>query len=313
VHVDVAIVPRLRGAREQTCIIMLEDLVDDAQYCKGIPEGPFLRDSPALTRKLPYSNQNLCYPDLPAVRLAARPSAAQLQGSDVVTEHPSSPARRLSRRDALLLGGASALALSAAWGLPVLAQRRSQGPAEVPVAELMKPGALPDLVLGKPDAPITVVEYASMTCGHCANFHNKVFPELKQKYIETGKVRFVFREFPLDDRAAAASMIARCAGEAKAMPMVSVLFARQEDWAFAGEKVVPELLKFAKQAGFTEQSFNQCLTDQKLLENVTAIKNRGSETFGVSSTPTFFVNGKRLAGAGTLEDFAKAFAPLLKS
>ena len=97
------------------------------------------------------------------------------------------------------------------------------------------------------------------------------------------------------------------------LPLVSVLFARQDDWAFVADKVVSELLKYAKQAGFTEQSFNQCLTDQKLLENVTAIKNRGAETFGVTSTPTFFVNGKRLAGGVTLDDFEKAFAPLLKS
>ena len=98
--------------------------------------------------------------------------------------------------------------------------------------ELLKPGPLPDLIIGNADAPITVVEYASMTCGHCANFHTNVFPTLKEKYVDTGKVRFIMREFPLDNLAAAASMLARCAGEGKAFPLISALFAKQDDWAF---------------------------------------------------------------------------------
>ena len=176
----------------------------------------------------------------------------------------------------------------------------------------MKAGSLPDLVLGKADAPITVVEYASMTCGHCATFHNKVFPALKEKYIDAGKVRLVFREFPLDNLAAAASMLARCAGGEKTLPLISVLFAKQEEWAFVKGDPRPELFKVAKQAGFTQESFDKCLADQKLLEDITAVRTRGAETFGVSSTPTFFINGKKLAGA-SLDDFEKAFAPILKS
>ena len=96
----------------------------------------------------------------------------------------------------------------------------------------MKPGPLPDLVLGKADATVTVVEYASMTCGHCAHFHTKVFPTLKEKYVDTGKVRFILREFPLDNLAAAASMLARCAGGGKSFPLIAALFAKQDDWAF---------------------------------------------------------------------------------
>ena len=235
-----------------------------------------------------------------------------------MTDLPTLPLRhrRIVRRDLLkLAAGAVAISVAAAWGLslPVLAQRKkAAGPSEVPMEELMKAGSLPDLVLGKADAPITVVEYASMTCGHCATFHNKVFPALKEKYIDAGKVRLVFREFPLDNLAAAASMLARCAGGEKTFPLISVLFAKQEEWAFVKGDPRPELFKVAKQAGFTQESFDKCLADQKLLEDITAVRTRGAETFGVSSTPTFFINGKKLAGA-SLDDFEKAFAPILKS
>jgi protein-disulfide isomerase len=211
-----------------------------------------------------------------------------------------------------MAAGAAALSAIAAWGLslPVLAQRKKAGPNEISVDELMKPGPLSDLVVGNADAPVTVVEYASMTCGHCAHFHTTVFPTLKEKYVDTGKVRFVMREFPLDNLAAAASMLARCAGEGKSFPLISVLFAKQDDWAFVKGDPRPELLKFAKQAGFTQESFEKCLTDQKLLEDISAVRTRAADTFGVNATPTFFVNGKKLNGVA-LEDFEKAFSPIL--
>ena len=152
----------------------------------------------------------------------------------------------------------------------------------------------------------------NMTCGHCAHFHTKVFPELKQKYIDTGKVHFIMREFPLDNLAVAAAMLARCAGGDKTFPLISALFAKQDEWAFVRSDPRPELLKFAKQAGFTKESFDKCLTDQKLLDDVVAVRTRASQVFGVDATPTFFVNGKRLEGV-SIEDFDKAFAPILKS
>jgi protein-disulfide isomerase len=222
-------------------------------------------------------------------------------------------------RRRLLQVSASAVALSAAaaWGLtaPASAQRRKgSAPAEVSVDELMKPGALPDMVFGSAEAPVTVVEYASMTCGHCANFHNKVLPKIKEKYIDPGKVRWILREFPLDDRATAASVLARCTGDDKVFPFVSALFAKQDDWAFVNENsFVPSLMKFGKQAGFTEDSFKTCLRDQKLMDAVLATRERAATEFGVNSTPTFFINGKRLAGAPTVEEFEKAFASVSKS
>jgi protein-disulfide isomerase len=218
-----------------------------------------------------------------------------------------------TRRAALGLAtaAASGAALIALMPGDVLAQQK-KGPAEVPVEELMKAGDLADTAIGAADAKITVVEYGSMTCGHCANFATKVFPEFKTKYIDTNKVRFVFREFPLDNLAAAASMLARCAGGDKTFPMVETLYEKQADWAFTNGNPVPKLFDIAKQAGFTQESFDKCLTDQKLLEQITAQRTAASDKFGVSSTPTFFVNGKRLQETPTVAAFDKLIEPLLK-
>ncbi|WP_417999873.1 DsbA family protein [Hyphomicrobium sulfonivorans] len=209
-----------------------------------------------------------------------------------------------------VLTAACATALGAALALPLAAQ--SRGPSEVPVAELMKPVGLPDLAIGPDDAKVTVVEYASMTCGHCATFTNNVWPDFKKKYIDSGKVRYVFREFPLDNLAAAASMLARCAGNDKALPMIEVLFEKQNEWAFGEGNPVPRLFEIAKQAGFTQESFDKCLTDQKLLDDITAGRTRASEVFGVSATPTFYVNGKKLEGGNTMDKFDAAIEPLLE-
>jgi protein-disulfide isomerase len=219
----------------------------------------------------------------------------------------------MGRRDLILtvmaaIGGAAAWQ----WAAPVRAQERNgNSPAQVSVNELMQPGPLPDLTFGSPNAPITLVEYASLTCPHCAAFHNNVLPQLRQKYIATGKVRLVLREFPLDNLAAAAAMLGRCAGESKAFALFAVLYARQTEWAFVA-KPVPELFRFAKFADFTKTSFDTCLKDQKLLDDVAAVRARASKEFGVTVTPTFFVNGQRLERGATFEDFEKAFAPLLK-
>jgi len=129
----------------------------------------------------------------------------------------------------------------------------------VPASELMKPDALPEMAMGDEKAPVTIIEYASMTCPHCAHFQETTFPEIKKRYIDTGKVRWIFREFPLDNLAAAAFMLARCAGKddnEKYFALVDTLFRQQRQWAV--EKPIPPLLAIAKQAGLTEQSFNAC-------------------------------------------------------
>lgn len=175
------------------------------------------------------------------------------------------------------------------------------------VAVLMEPGPLDDIALGESDAPNTVVEYASMTCTHCARFHNTVFPELKEQYVDTGKVRYILREFPLDGLAVAAFMLARCAGPDRYHPMVDGLFETQSTWAVPGEDGKDKLLLIAKQAGFSQESADKCLADKELFDKIVEVRQRAHEKFGVDSTPTFFVNGKRLTGSPELKNFEARF------
>ena len=218
---------------------------------------------------------------------------------------------RTTRRQFLL--AASSLALAAAFaggGLDLLSQGAlAQTVAE---AELMQPGPLGDQVLGDEKAPVTIIEYASMTCPHCAHFALTTFPQLKEKYIDTGKVKYILREFPFDPIAAGAFMLARCAGDKeKYYAMVDLLFRTQATWAV--DKPLQPMLATVKQAGFTEDSFKKCLSDQKVLDGINWVRDRAQKQFKVSSTPTFFINGQMTVGAVSFEDMQKLIDPLLKS
>jgi protein-disulfide isomerase len=193
---------------------------------------------------------------------------------------------------------------------PAAAVAAKEPDAKVDVAKLMTPGTLKDIALGKDDAPVTVIEYASMTCPHCARFHEATLPEITKKYVDTGKVRMILREFPFDPRAAAAFMLARCSPEDKYYPMVSVLFQQQQTWA-AAEDAQAALLQISKLAGFSEESFKACLTNQKLLDDVNAVRERASKEFGVESTPTFFINGNKYSGALTVEEMSAIIDSML--
>jgi protein-disulfide isomerase len=200
---------------------------------------------------------------------------------------------------------------------------RAQDPSP---AELMKPGPLGEMILGDEKAPVTIIEYASMTCPHCAQFHETTYPELKKRYIDTGKVRFIFREFPLDQLAAAGFMLARCAaqdaakgaapsadpaaGSEKYFAMIETLFAQQRDWVV--QRPLQPLLAIAKQAGFSEQAFNDCLKNQQVLEGIEEVRQRAAQKFNVQSTPTFFINGKQVRGSLTIEEIDKQVASYLK-
>ena len=214
----------------------------------------------------------------------------------------------LSRRSALAAG--ALLALSSLI-LPAT-EARAQAPLkpDVDMAEFMKPGELPENVMGKEDAPFTIVEYSSMTCPHCARFHKDVLPELKKKYIDTGKAKYVLREFPLDNVAAAAAMLARCAGKEKYFPLIEAFFAQQKDWVV--QKPLQPMFAIAKQAGFTQQSFDECLANQRMLNGIEESRTRAASKFNVTSTPTFFINGKIFRGALTVEELDKQVAPYLK-
>jgi protein-disulfide isomerase len=170
------------------------------------------------------------------------------------------------------------------------------------LSPLMQPGPLGDMGLGDPNAKNVVIEYASMTCPHCQRFHAEVYPQFKAKYVDTGKVYFIFRDFPLDPLAKAASVLAHCAPKERYFPLVDLMFDHQDAWAFVQDPATA-LFNLVKQAGFTQDTFNTCLTNQPLADGVQAVQDRASKEFGVSSTPTFFVNGKQLKGEQTLATF----------
>jgi protein-disulfide isomerase len=181
-------------------------------------------------------------------------------------------------------------------------------------AALATPSPLGDMMLGQPNAAVTIIEYASMTCPHCAHFHDAVYPRLKKEYIDTGKVRFIFREFPLDIKAAAGSMLARCVGKDdpnKYFAVVDILFRTQESWI--GNDTVAALRRIGRQAGFSDQATDTCLADQSTLDAIKTTQEFAADKLKVNSTPTFFVNGTILKGGAEIEEFRKVIDPLLKS
>ena len=180
---------------------------------------------------------------------------------------------------------------------------------DVPAALLAKPMALPDMALGSAKAPVSITEYASMSCPHCAAFEQNVFPMLRSKYIDTGKVKYILREFPLDPLATAGFMLARCSGD-KREAMIALLFAQQKNWAFV-DKPLDGLANTVKQTGMSQESFEKCLKDQALYDKVNMVRDRGAEKFNVSATPTFFINGKRVSGEMTVDQLDKEITPLL--
>ncbi|PZQ16139.1 MAG: disulfide bond formation protein DsbA [Ancylobacter novellus] len=205
------------------------------------------------------------------------------------------------------LSAAAFAALSLAPKLGFLGEALAQAPD---AQELMVAGPLGEKSEGKEDAPVTIIEYASTTCGHCAHFAATTFPKLKSDYIDTGKVRFILREFPLDPLSAAGFMLARCAGDDKYFAVVDLLFKEQKQWAYA-DKPVEGLQNLVKQIGVSEQAFNECLSNQEILDGVNWVRSRAAEKFGVNSTPTFFINGKIQRGALSFEDLKKVVDPLV--
>ena len=202
-----------------------------------------------------------------------------------------------------LLLGSTILSLAALTGCSSEARAdMPESSGTVDMAKLAETQPLPDVIEGDPNAPVTIYEYASMTCGHCANFHNNVFPAIKEKYVDTGQANFVLREFPFDPRAAAASMLARCAPGGKRAEMVSALFENQAQWSRA-DNGRDALFQFAKLAGMDQTAFETCLSNQEELEKVMATFKAGQE-FGVDSTPTFFVDGNKYSGVLSVEQMS---------
>jgi protein-disulfide isomerase len=165
-------------------------------------------------------------------------------------------------------------------------------------------------ILGNPDAPVTIIEYASLTCPHCAQFHNEVLPELKERYIAPGKVRLIYRDFPLDQTALAAAALAHCAGPERYFSMLDVLFETQSNWARADDPVAA-LKRLGKLGGLTEPEIEACLADEELTDGILSQRLAGQNEYDIGSTPTFIIDGKSYPGARDAEEFGELIDPLL--
>jgi protein-disulfide isomerase len=173
--------------------------------------------------------------------------------------------------------------------------------------ETVQPG---DHVLGDPKAPITVIEYASLTCSHCAHFHTQVLPEIKKKWIDTGKVKLVYRDFPLDQVAAKAAQIAECAGNDKYFGVLDIIFRGQPQWATSADPLA-ELAKPLRIAGMGENEIKACLANDAM-SNAVINDYKSGEAMGVNSTPTLFINGQLYRGARSVDELDGVFSKLAK-
>lgn len=200
-------------------------------------------------------------------------------------------------------------AFAAALPLAALATRARA----VPAAVVTRPQALPDMALGPADARVTIVEYAAPTCPHCAAFNRDVFPKLKSEFIDTGKVRYVFREFPLNIKDLACEMLARrIAGEdsGKYFAVVDIMFRQQDQLV---DKTSDTLRLIGRQAGLSAQAVEDCLKDQAMQDKISSGQKYAEDVLKVGGTPTFFVNGDEIVGEASFEEFAKRVNALLKS
>ena len=196
------------------------------------------------------------------------------------------------------------LALTLSGGLPAAAQAPKADQAKA--ASLLEPNSR-DRVLGKADAPVTIVEYASLSCPHCAHFEKEVLPGIEKNWIEPGKAKLILRDFPLDERAMKAEMLARCVPPEKYYPLVKTLFATQEEWVLAKDGKAA-LERTAKLAGIPQKDVDACLANKKLEDEVAGSRLVANQQLGVQSTPTFFINGRKFEGAPTAEAFNQALS-----
>lgn len=159
-----------------------------------------------------------------------------------------------------------------------------------------------DRILGNKDAPITIIEYASLTCPHCAHFDEAILPKIKQNWIDTGKAKLAYRNFPFDQAALKAAMLAYCAPPDRYFAFLDVLFKQQDVWATASD-VTAALTRLGKLGGMSEKQVTSCLKNDKLADKIVAQRLSGEKEYGVNSTPTFFINGHKVVGALPYEEF----------
>jgi protein-disulfide isomerase len=205
-----------------------------------------------------------------------------------------------SRRTLML----SSAALAVTQAFPALAEESKK----IDLTDIMTPPAEGDMSMGPDTAKVTVIEYASASCPHCAKFYNEAFDQLKKEYIDTGKIKFIFREFPHNDQAMAAFMVARCSPKEKYFPLVDVYFKTQQKWV---PDAYNQLKDIAKQSGMTETDFDACLKNEKVAKGVFEVRDKADRSYGVTGIPTFFINGKVHDGEITFADMKAIIDPLL--
>jgi protein-disulfide isomerase len=171
--------------------------------------------------------------------------------------------------------------------------------------------ALKERVIGDPTAPITMIEYASLTCPHCASFHNDTYKAFKERYIDTGKVKLIYRDFPLDGIALRAAMMARCTIDQRYFGLVGVLYKNQHKWTRAGDPLA-EMANIGRLAGINDAIFDACMASEELLDGVLRIRQQGTAD-GVRSTPTFIIDGTVYPGSRSIDEFAQIIDVLLKN
>jgi protein-disulfide isomerase len=200
----------------------------------------------------------------------------------------------------LLRLSGSIVAVIGLWTLVWLPLALSEGAAAEPQ----------ERILGDPDAPVTIIEYASLTCPHCAQFHNEVLPALKERYIDPGKVRLIYRDFPLDQVALAAAALAHCAGPDRYFSMLDAMFETQSNWARENDPIAA-LKRLGKLGGLTEERMQACLNDQQLTDGILQTRLEGQNQYDIGSTPTFVIDGKTYSGSRNVEEFGELLDPLL--
>jgi protein-disulfide isomerase len=211
----------------------------------------------------------------------------------------------ISRRDTLVLGAAATAA-----GLLLPAGARADDQVVIDQAKIMAPAGPPDNVMGNKDAKVTVIEYGSATCPHCGRFHKEVYPAFKTKYVDSNKVKFIFRPFPLNALDVAVFMLANIAGPDQYYKVIDTFYDNQDKWVMS-DKPKDAIEAIAVQLGFTKDSFEQALTNRDLPKAIQAERDQAVNDFKMNGTPTFYINGKQLVGEQTIDDLSKTIDPLL--
>ena len=171
-------------------------------------------------------------------------------------------------------------------------------------------GSLPEISVGEDSAPVTMIQYSAFSCSHCADFHNKVVPLIEEKYVKSGQVKLVFRDFPVDNPSLRACQVAWCGGADNYLKMMPLIFSSQKEWLFADDPL-GELKQLALTHGLDEEQFNACIHDGELMDKIIMVRKEGQEQFEINATPTLIINDQVVPYAMTFDEFEEAVKPIL--